>query len=116
MKTIAQQLKTSRKNGDYGDSLVTQYDSQQPTEWSKRKPIPTLLPMSYESTVDDGKYSFVRKLLNDLGLSQYFVKFKQSEICDSRVILLEERDLESLFDLLGPKVVFRNWMKKYHSH
>ena len=108
MQAIAKQLKTSQKQSDYVGSLVTEYNSGRPTEWVKysRYKLNPQIPVSKN-------YSLVRDVLYNLDLSQYFNVFLSNEVSDSRLILLEECDLKTLFNKVGALIVFRHWLRSY---
>lgn len=109
MNEIALQLKASRNQAEAIGSLVT--------EVTDRTTEPVLMPQPIIGVVS-GSYTHVEDLLRKANMVQYLPVFRENEITDDVLMVLEPDHVRDLFvqmgvNKIGPRAKFEAQLKKF---
>jgi len=108
MDDIVKQLESSQKQADFMGSLVTEYNSNRPTEWVNDQK---------DANDPQDAYKVIRNALKEHcgnDWEQYLANFKQQEVTDGDLNDLQEYtedDLKELIPKMGPRKRFKKWVE-----
>merc|ERR1719474_1658182 len=107
MDDIVKQLEASQKQADFMGSLVTEYDTNRPTEWYGK-------PQDDSKEDIDDEYVRIRNALEKhcgKNWRSFVQNFENEEVTDKDLKDLNDDELKQLIPKMGPRKRFKKWMK-----
>merc|ERR1711933_471343 len=115
MDGIVKQLEASQKQADFMGSLVTEYNPNRPNEWIEQKEDELkmdVMPTNVATKPVD-EFQKIREFLEKNGgkdWKEYLKKFKEEEVKDSDLKILDADDLKILIGKIGPRKRMKVWI------